>query len=136
VVIMAAAVADFRPLTPADRKLKRTEIGLAPTIALDANPDLLAGLGSDRARRGGGPMLVGFAAETHDVINYARAKLTSKACDMVVANDVSAADAGFAVDTNRVVVVTADAVRDIALDDKSAVAHRILDQIVPRLATR
>ncbi len=133
-VIMAAAVADFRPMTPADRKLKRTEIGLAPTIVLDSNPDLLAGLGAERARRGGGPVLVGFAAETHDVIGYARAKLRSKAVDAIVANDVTAPDAGFAVDTNRVVIVEPGATTEVPLGPKATVAHRILDRVALRLA--
>lgn len=132
-VIMAAAIADFRPLAAADKKLKRTEIGLAPTIALDANPDLLAGLGAERARRGGGPLLVGFAAETHDVVNYARAKLAAKGCDLVIANDVSAPDAGFAVDTNRVIAVDASGAVELPFGSKAAVAHRILDVVAPRL---
>ena len=132
-VIMAAAIADFRPLAAADKKLKRTEIGLAPTIALDANPDLLAGLGAERARRGGGPLLVGFAAETHDVVNYARAKLAAKGCDLVIANDVSAPDAGFAVDTNRVIAVDAAGAVELPFGSKAAVAHRILDVVAPRL---
>ena len=135
-VIMAAAVADFRPLAPSERKLKRTEIGLLPTITLDSNPDLLAGLGAERKRRGGGPLLVGFAAETHDVVNYARAKLASKGCDVVIANDVSAADAGFAVDTNRVIVVDAAGATPLPFGAKSAVAHRILDAVTPRLSAR
>ena len=135
-VIMAAAVADFRPLAPSERKLKRTEIGLLPTITLDSNPDLLAGLGAERKRRGGGPLLVGFAAETHDVVNYARAKLASKGCDVVIANDVSAADAGFAVDTNRVIVVDAAGATPLPFGAKSAVAHRILDAVTPRLRAR
>ncbi|MBK9031903.1 MAG: bifunctional phosphopantothenoylcysteine decarboxylase/phosphopantothenate--cysteine ligase CoaBC [Myxococcales bacterium] len=135
-VIMAAAIADFRPLAAADKKLKRTEIGLAPSIVLDANPDLLAGLGAERARRGAGPLLVGFAAETHDVVNYARAKLAAKGCDLVVANDVSAADAGFSVDTNRVVVVERDRTTEVPFGPKTVVAHRILDAVGARLAAR
>lgn len=133
-VIMAAAVADFRPMSPADKKLKRTEIGLAPSIVLDSNPDLLAGLGAERKQRGRGPMLVGFAAETHDVVGYARAKLVSKAVDLIVANDVTAPDAGFAVDTNRVVLVEPGATTEVPLGPKSTVAHRLLDHVVPRLA--
>jgi len=133
-VIMAAAVADFRPMSAADKKLKRTEIGLAPTIVLDSNPDLLAGLGAERARRGGGPMLVGFAAETHDVVSYAKAKLLSKAVDAIVANDVTEADAGFGVDTNRVTIVEAGGVATaVPLGSKLAVAHRILDRFAARL---
>jgi len=97
---------------------------------------LLAGLGAERKRRGGGPLLVGFAAETHDVVNYARAKLASKGCDVVIANDVSAADAGFAVDTNRVIVVDAAGATPLPFGAKSAVAHRILDAVTPRLSAR
>jgi len=132
-VIMAAAVADFRPGTPSDRKLKRTEIGLQPSIVLDSNPDLLGGLGAERARRGRGPMLVGFAAETHDVVAYAKGKLAAKQIDLIVANDVTAPGAGFAVDTNQVVIVEAEGTKPLPLAGKGEVAHRILDQLVPRL---
>ncbi len=135
-VIMAAAIADFRPAAPSDKKLKRTEIGLQPTIVLDSNPDLLGGLGAERARRGDGPLLVGFAAETHDVVGYARAKLTAKQVDLMVANDVTEPDAGFAVDTNRVVLVEASGTREIPLADKAVVAHRILDRVVELIAPR
>ena len=135
-VVMAAAVADFRPGTPSDRKLKRTEIGLQPSIILDSNPDLLAGLGAERARRGRGPLLVGFAAETHDVVNYARAKLASKGCDLIVANDVTEPGSGFAVDTNKVVLVEAGGTRDLPLASKQQVAHGILDRVKDLLAAR
>jgi len=135
-VIMAAAIADFRPGTPSEKKLKRTEIGLAPVISLDANPDLLGGLGAERARRGSGPLLVGFAAETHDVVGYARAKLAAKQVDLMVANDVTAPDAGFAVDTNRVVLVEPGGDRELPLASKREVAHRILDRVVELLAAR
>lgn len=135
-VIMAAAVADFRPQAPSEHKLKRSEIGLQPSIVLGSNPDLLAGLGEERARRGGGPLLVGFAAETHDVVAYARAKLASKRCDLVVANDVTAPDAGFAVDTNRVTLVEAAATRELPLASKAVVAHGILDRVAELLAAR
>lgn len=136
-VVMAAAVADFRPGTPSETKLKRTEIGLQPAIVLDANPDLLAGLGAERASRGGvGPLLVGFAAETHDVVNYARAKLAAKGCDLIVANDVTAPGAGFAVDTNQVVLVEAGGTRPLPLASKHDVAHGILDRVSELLAAR
>jgi phosphopantothenoylcysteine decarboxylase/phosphopantothenate--cysteine ligase len=135
-VIMAAAIADFRPGTPSERKLKRTEIGLAPTISLESNPDLLGGLGAERARRGSGPLLVGFAAETHDVVGYARAKLAAKQVDLMVANDVTAPAAGFAVDTNRVVLVAPGGDRELPRAAKSDVAHRILDRIAQLLAAR
>ncbi|HVV82657.1 MAG TPA: bifunctional phosphopantothenoylcysteine decarboxylase/phosphopantothenate--cysteine ligase CoaBC [Kofleriaceae bacterium] len=134
VVVMAAAVADFRPRAAAERKLKRTEIGHAPALELESNPDLLAGLGATRKARGAGPLLVGFAAETHDVVAYARGKLAAKGCDLVVANDVTAPGAGFAVDTNHVTLVEAGATTELAKADKATVAHRIWDRVVELLA--
>ena len=73
-------------------------------------------------------MLVGFAAETHDVIEHARGKLTRKAVDLIVANDVSRVDAGFEVDTNAVTLVTSDATEPLPLATKDAVAASILDR--------
>jgi phosphopantothenoylcysteine decarboxylase/phosphopantothenate--cysteine ligase len=134
-VIMAAAIADFRPGSPSEKKLKRTEIGLAPTISLDSNPDLLGGLGAERARRGGvGPLLVGFAAETHDVVGYARAKLAAKQVDLMVANDVTSPDAGFAVDTNRVTIIDVDGGQEsLPLMLKYDVSWRVLDRVAALL---
>ncbi|HEU4729420.1 MAG TPA: bifunctional phosphopantothenoylcysteine decarboxylase/phosphopantothenate--cysteine ligase CoaBC [Kofleriaceae bacterium] len=134
IVIMAAAVADYRPARPAAHKLKRSQLGAKTELALVANPDVLAGLGK---RRGTGktPLLVGFAAETQDVIDNARAKLTAKRCDMVVANDVAEPGAGFAVDTNRVTIVDHDGVAELPPGTKAEVAHRILDHVVA-LASR
>lgn len=127
VVVMTAAVADFRPAKVADQKLKRgTQKSMA--IELVANPDLLAGLG--KARRGKRPLLVGFAAETNDVIANAKAKLVTKGCDLVVANDVAEPGAGFAVDTNHVQLVDASGVTDVPSASKAEVAHRILDKVV------
>jgi phosphopantothenoylcysteine decarboxylase/phosphopantothenate--cysteine ligase len=136
-VIMAAAVADFRPRALAGHKLKKEEMlaAGAPTIALEPNPDILAGLGRRRAERGATrPILVGFAAETENVIENARKKLVSKRCDLVVANDVSEPDAGFEVDTNRVVLISADQVERFDVDSKDAIADRILDRVVALLA--
>jgi phosphopantothenoylcysteine decarboxylase/phosphopantothenate--cysteine ligase len=137
VVIMAAAVADFRPRTLADHKLKKDELleTGALTVALEANPDILASMGRRRAERGAErPILVGFAAETEHVVENARKKLVTKKCDLVVANDVSEADAGFEVDTNRVILVSEDEIEHFELDSKDAVAHRILDRVVALLA--
>jgi phosphopantothenoylcysteine decarboxylase/phosphopantothenate--cysteine ligase len=137
VVIMAAAVADFRPRQMAAHKLKKEEIlgSGALTIALEANPDILAGLGQRRAEQGANrPILVGFAAETENVIANARKKLAQKQCDLVVANDVSEPDAGFEVDTNRVVLVSADEAAYHEIDSKDMIAHRILDRVVVLLA--
>ena len=75
------------------------------------------------------PILCGFAAETRDVIAYAREKLTRKGCDLVVANDVSQNDAGFAVDTNRVVLVDREGATPVALASKDHIAHVILDHL-------
>src|SRR5678815_4575501 len=101
---MAAAVADYRVARPAEHKLKRSQLGPSTELSLVANPDLLANLGKQRGGKAT-PLLVGFAAETQDVVANAQAKLAAKRCDLIVANDVSEPGAGFAVDTNRVTVV-------------------------------
>ncbi|HEX4416554.1 MAG TPA: bifunctional phosphopantothenoylcysteine decarboxylase/phosphopantothenate--cysteine ligase CoaBC [Kofleriaceae bacterium] len=133
VVIMAAAVADYRPATAASHKLKRGQLGPAIALELVANPDLLAGLGARRGSRKT-PLLVGFAAETQDVVANAAAKLASKRCDLVVANDVGEPGAGFAVDTNRVTVVDHRGATELPAGTKAEVAHRILDRVVAALA--
>jgi phosphopantothenoylcysteine decarboxylase/phosphopantothenate--cysteine ligase len=106
VVVMAAAVADFRPAERATGKVSRRQ-GEVPPLRLTANPDLLAGLGA--ARRGPRPFLVGFAAEVglygEALVAKARAKLTEKRCDLVIANDVGAPGLGFGSDLNQVVLV-------------------------------
>jgi phosphopantothenoylcysteine decarboxylase / phosphopantothenate---cysteine ligase len=131
VVIKAAAVADFRPAAAATSKVKK-EAGV-PTLDLVRNPDILAELGAAR-EPGSPPLLVGFAAETDDVEAHGRAKLERKRADLLVVNDVSSADAGFEVDTNRVVVLARDGGRtEIPLAGKDAVAERILDEVVARL---
>jgi phosphopantothenoylcysteine decarboxylase / phosphopantothenate---cysteine ligase len=128
VVIKAAAVADFRPAEAASKKLKK-ERGV-PTLALIPNPDILTELAAARGddRR---PVLVGFAAETDDVEAQGRAKLARKGADLLVVNDVSATDAGFEVETNRVVVLDRDGGRwEVPLAGKREVAERILDRVV------
>jgi phosphopantothenoylcysteine decarboxylase / phosphopantothenate---cysteine ligase len=132
VIVKAAAVADFRPSATSTSKLKKA--GGMPAIELVANPDILAELG---ARRDGAqrPVLVGFAAETDDVEANGLAKLEAKGADLLVVNDVSTPDAGFEVETNRVVILAADGSRtDVALASKQIVARRILDAVVARLA--
>ena len=133
VVVKAAAVADFRPAGASDRKLKKSD-GV-PTITLEPNPDILAELGARRREQGGGPtVLVGFAAETHDVEDNARGKLERKGCDLLVVNDVTEQGAGFGHDTNRVVVLAADGGRvEVPLATKAQVADRLLDEVVARL---
>jgi len=129
IIIMAAAVADYRPARAAAQKLKRGELGASTELSLVANPDLLAELGERRGDKPV-PLLVGFAAETQNVIDNARAKLASKRCDMVVANDVGEPGAGFAVDTNRVTIVDHGGAVALPAGTKAAVAHGILDHIV------
>jgi phosphopantothenoylcysteine decarboxylase/phosphopantothenate--cysteine ligase len=128
-VIMAAAVADFRPKAVADLKLSKAD-GV-PDIVLEPTPDILAGLG--RSRRPG-QVLVGFAAETHDVAERAEAKLAAKGIDVIVANDVSAPGVGFDHDTNAVTILEAEGQRQIvALTTKDSVAHAVLDTVARRL---
>lgn len=133
VVVMTAAVADYRPADVAKEKLKRSELGSKMELELVANPDLLAQLGAARgqARR---PVLVGFAAETQEIIENARKKLETKRCDLVVANNVAEPGAGFAVDTNHVTLVDREAAIDVPAGPKAEVAHRILDRVVALLA--
>ena len=131
VIVMAAAVADFRPKRVADRKLKKGD-GV-PEIVLEQTPDILAGLG--RAKRPG-QILVGFAAETHDLRTSALAKLVQKGLDLIVANDVSAPGVGFEHDTNEVVILDAEGgERHIPLTGKHEVAAAVLDAVAARLPT-
>ena len=134
-IIMAAAVADYRPAQPAVHKLKRGQLGATTELALVANPDLLAELGERRGTKTS-PLLIGFAAETQHVVDNARAKLAAKRCDMVVANDVSEPGAGFAVDTNRVTVVDHGGAVELPAGPKTFVAHRILDRLVALSSAR
>jgi phosphopantothenoylcysteine decarboxylase / phosphopantothenate---cysteine ligase len=133
-MILAAAVADYRPHKPAGQKLKKHDLGKKPSIDLVENPDILADAGA--ARRGALPVLIGFAAETRDVVANARAKLAAKKCDLIVANDVAEPGSGFGTDTNRVTLVSADDVEEVAQADKAVVAHRILDRVVSLLADK
>ena len=126
VVIMAAAVADFRPATAAAGKLKKDRG--APEITLEPTPDILAGLGAVKRP---GQVLVGFAAETDDVIANALGKLQRKHLDLVVANDVSAPGTGFQHETNAVTLIRANgSLQEIALTDKRSIARALVDQVV------
>lgn len=126
VIVMAAAVADFRPKVPADGKLKKRD-GV-PEIILEPTPDILAGLG---AAKRPGQVLVGFAAETDDLLANATSKLTTKRLDLVVANDVGAPGVGFRHETNAVTLLRPGAEPvTIALTDKRAVAAAVIDAVV------
>jgi len=125
IVIMAAAVADYRPAAAHSQKLKRGEERL--TLELEPTPDILAELGREKGSR----ILVGFAAETSNLAENARGKLARKGADMIVANDVTQEGAGFDTDTNIVTLFLRDG-REIPLPklSKFDVANRILDQVL------
>jgi phosphopantothenoylcysteine decarboxylase / phosphopantothenate---cysteine ligase len=132
VVVMAAAVADFRPKAVADAKLKKAD-GV-PDVVLEPTPDILAGLGR---RKRPGQTLVGFAAETGDVVAAATDKLARKGLDLIVANDVSAPGVGFEHDTNEVAILGPLGMRqDVPLSDKRAVARAVLDAVASHRRAR
>ncbi|HUF33161.1 MAG TPA: bifunctional phosphopantothenoylcysteine decarboxylase/phosphopantothenate--cysteine ligase CoaBC [Acidimicrobiales bacterium] len=123
IIVMAAAVADFRPKVAAEAKLKKADG--TPEVVLEPTPDILAGLGRAKPP---GQTLIGFAAETDDVSANARAKLVRKSLDLIVANDVSAVGVGFEHDTNAVTIITASGIdKDVPLADKRAVARAVID---------
>jgi phosphopantothenoylcysteine decarboxylase/phosphopantothenate--cysteine ligase len=129
VIIMAAAVADFRPVDPAESKIKKGE-GV-PTIILEPTPDILAELGQSKRH---GAILVGFAAETENLREHAERKLRAKNLDVIVANDVSAPEVGFGHETNAVTILAADGQsREVGLRTKAEVAAAVLDEVVCRL---
>jgi phosphopantothenoylcysteine decarboxylase / phosphopantothenate---cysteine ligase len=135
VVVMAAAVADYTPVSRAEQKVSKGDGGPSDTLTLTLRrtADILADLGQRRAVTGSGPVLVGFAAETEAVVERATAKRQRKQADLIVANDVSRADAGFDVDTNAVTIVGPDGAEPLALQSKARVAAAILDRIEPLL---
>ncbi len=127
-LIMAAAVADFRPTSPADKKVKKKE-GL-PQLSLEATPDILTAVAEEKSKHGYPQITVGFAAESEDLLNNARKKLDDKGLDLIVANDISAADAGFAVDSNRVTILDGGGGQEaLPLMGKDEVAQFILERI-------
>lgn len=129
VLVMAAAVADYRPVEAAERKIKRGETQ-SRTLELVQNPDIVAGATGDFVK-------VAFAAETDDLLENAQRKLASKGAHLVAANDVTAPDAGFGVDTNRVTILDRDGGREeLPLMSKYDVALRLLDRVVPLLDGR
>ncbi len=127
-VIKAAAVADYRPKERAGQKIKKQEGSL--TLELVRNPDILRELGEKKTHQ----LLVGFAAETEHVLDYARGKLEKKNLDFIVANDVSRKDAGFSADTNCVTILARDGVcTEHPLMSKRQLADVILDHVVAAL---
>jgi phosphopantothenoylcysteine decarboxylase/phosphopantothenate--cysteine ligase len=135
-LIMAAAVADFRPRNAAKNKIKKE--GGVPQIELEATEDILRTVSSSVLRAGAGQrsgerrlrVVVGFAAESQDLLQNAASKLESKNLDLIVANDISADDAGFAVETNRVTLLFADGRREsLPLMSKIKTAEIILERV-------
>jgi len=133
IVIAAAAVADYRPSKRSEEKRAKADGKLM--LPLESNPDVIATIARSAARRDDA-ILVGFAAETHQVVARARAKLARKRLDLIVANDVSEAGAGFDVDTNHVTIIDAQDSIEVPLAEKDEVADAILDRVRALRATR
>ncbi len=126
-VIMAAAVADYRPGVQAGRKIKKEAAGL--TLEMTRTTDILKEVAADRP-----PVLIGFAAETHDGLDFARRKLTEKDLDLVVYNDITVEGAGFGTDTNIVTLIHRDGREEsLPRQSKSGVADRIMDEVASLL---
>lgn len=123
-IVKAAAVADFRPTARGEQKVKKGR-SEAMVVELQRNPDILAELGEKKGSR----VLIGFAAETEELLKNAREKLTNKNLDMIVANDVTQEGAGFDGDTNIVRFLTADgSVEELPRMSKASVAEVLLDR--------
>jgi len=149
VLVMSAAVADFRPAEVTTQKIKKSGSGSQELdqqngffLRLVRNPDILEELAGSvdgntgNERPGRRLVRVGFAAETSDLVNYARAKLVAKRLDLLVANDVSRSDSGFGTETNKVYIFHANgAMEDLPVMPKTGVAAAIWDRIVPLLST-
>jgi phosphopantothenoylcysteine decarboxylase/phosphopantothenate--cysteine ligase len=125
IIVMAAAVADYRPAYVADQKIKKDDGGL--NIALERTSDILAELGAGRRR---GQFLCGFAMETENLLENARAKLAKKNIDMIAANSIRVAGAGFGVDTNVITLITAREEAQLPLMSKDDAANEIFDHIM------
>ncbi len=124
-VVATAAVSDFRPADPSMEKLKKRDAPM--TVELERNPDILAGLGERKGDR----LLVGFAAETQDVLEEARGKLAAKNLDLVVANNVSEAGLGFGSDVNRVWLVDESGEIEMPVLSKKTIARLLWDKVAP-----
>ena len=128
-LIMAAAVADYRPLTVSEQKIKKSDDRL--TLPLTRTVDILMAVKAQREKTGYPMIVVGFAAESENLVENASGKLQAKGLDLLVANDITAADAGFAVDTNRVVVLDLDGgLYAIERTSKAAIGAYIVERVV------
>ncbi|HKA17249.1 MAG TPA: bifunctional phosphopantothenoylcysteine decarboxylase/phosphopantothenate--cysteine ligase CoaBC [Blastocatellia bacterium] len=124
IVVMAAAVADYRPSNKQRQKIKKN--GDAIVLKLEPTDDILAAVGGTKGSR----IVIGFAAETENLIENAKKKLNEKGADLIVANDVSASDSGFDVDTNRITLVSPEGVEELPLMSKRDAAARIVDAAI------
>ena len=132
-LIMAAAVADYRPRSVSEQKIKKAVD--SPTLPLERNPDILMAVKAQRENSGYPMIVVGFAAESENLVQNASGKLKAKGLDLLVANDITASDAGFAVDTNRVVVLDMDGgLHKINLTSKAAIGAYIIERVGGLLA--
>ena len=125
IIIKAAAVADYRPSSVSDEKIKKSDDDM--TISLERTEDTLQYLGSHKPH---GQILCGFAMETSDMENRARIKLKKKNLDMIVANNVKVAGAGFGTDTNVVTFITEDSIERLEIMSKESVAMKLLDRLI------
>jgi phosphopantothenoylcysteine decarboxylase/phosphopantothenate--cysteine ligase len=127
-LVMAAAVSDYRPINVAVHKIQKTESSLR--IDLKRTTDILLEVASQKTQSGYPAVTVGFAAESRDLLENAQGKLTSKNLDFIVANDISASDAGFAVDTNRVTLLhRGGEIEELPLKSKTEVAQVVMDHV-------
>lgn len=137
VLVMAAAVADFRPETVATQKIKKGDDGGGLSLNLVRNPDILLEVKTQRDNTGYPRVVVGFAAESQDLLQNAESKLKRKGVDLLVANDISADDAGFATDTNRVVILDATGGQTtLPLMSKTEVSEKLVQQIAILMSER
>lgn len=136
VLVMAAAVADFRPSHVAEQKIKKKEDTESLTLELARNPDILLAVRDQRATLNHPQVVVAFAAESENLLENAAAKLKRKGAQLLVANDITADDAGFAVDTNRVLILDADGGQEtLPLMSKVSVAERLIQRVAALLGT-
>jgi phosphopantothenoylcysteine decarboxylase/phosphopantothenate--cysteine ligase len=134
-LIMAAAVADFQAASQADQKIKKTKDTVELELKLVRTPDILQAVKEQREKTLGPRVTIGFAAETQNLLENAASKLHSKGLDLIVANDVSATDAGFAVDTNRVTLLDAGGgVEPLPIMTKAQVAEHVLNRLAALLS--
>jgi phosphopantothenoylcysteine decarboxylase/phosphopantothenate--cysteine ligase len=130
ILVMAAAVADFRPAAVSQQKIKKGANTEGMMLEMVRNPDILAEVARQKTAGNGPRLTIGFAAETENLLANAKSKLERKKLDLIVANDVTATDAGFAVDTNRVTLLAAEGtIEELPLMSKHEVAEAIFDKI-------